>query len=398
MTAAEAENGYRSVRLKSGHDRRVRRGHPWIFSNELEDGPAGYAVGELVQVHSGKGQFLGIGYINPHSLIAVRLLRRDPGPIDTAFLDARLERAIVLRDRLYPAADAVRLVNSEGDGLPGLILDRYGPALVLQVTTAGMQALLPLLIPRLESRLEPACIVARNDLPVRRLEGLTEEIAVLAGEPDPDLEVTYEGLRLAVDLTGGQKTGLYLDQRDNQRHFLTPPLGDVLDCYCYQGTWALLALRAGADRAVGLDTSAEGIAAAARHADRNGLADRVDFERRDTIEALKAFRSAGRSFDTVILDPPAFVKNRKHLRAGLRGYLDLNRKGFDILRSGGTLITCSCSHHVSPETFTDTVSHAASLAGRHVRITGRGAQSADHAPLLTAPETAYLKCLALQVE
>ncbi len=398
MNPPEMPADCRSIRLARGHDRRVRRGHPWIFSNELAEGPSGFAPGELVQVLSSGGELLGTGYINPRSLIAIRLLRRGPGPVDAAFLADRLEAAIALRERLYPGAGAVRLVYSEGDGLPGLVVDRYGDHLALQVTTAGMEALLPLVLPLLQQRLEPACIVARNDTPVRRLEGLEEGVAVLAGEPDPGLSVDYEGLRLTIDLAAGQKTGLFLDQRDNQRRFLPGRTGDVLDGHCYQGVWAMLALRAGAERAVGVDTSGEALAAAARHAAANDLTDRVEWRRADVIEVLKAYRSAGRQFDTVILDPPAFVRNRRHLKAGLRGYLDLNRKGFEVVRPGGTLITSSCSHHVSPETFTDTVAHAAALTGRHVRVLGRGAQSADHPPLITAPETAYLTSLALQVE
>jgi len=352
----------------------------------------------MVTVLSSRGQFLGTGYINPRSLIAVRLLRRSRGPIDDAFLAARLEQARALRARLYPDSEAIRLVYSEGDGLPGLILDRYGPALVIQVTTAGMDRLLPRLLPLISEQLEPDCIVARNDLPIRRLEGLSEDVTVLAGEPDPDLSITYEGLRLRVDITAGQKTGLFLDQRDNQRRFLTALSGELLDCFCYQGVWALLGIQAGADTALGIDTSREALAAAARQAGENGCGDRTSWERVDVLEALKTFRNQGRLFDTVVLDPPAFVRSRKHLKAGLRGYLDLNRKGLETVRSGGMLITCSCSHHVTPEVFVDTVAHAASLAGRHVRVIGRGSQSADHPALITAPETAYLKCLALQVE
>jgi 23S rRNA (cytosine1962-C5)-methyltransferase len=387
------------VRLKRGHERRVRRGHPWVFSNELEYEASDHVPGDPVRVLDSKGRLVGIGYINPHSLIAVRLLRRDEGPIDVEFLSSRLRSAIDLRKRLYPREEVVRLVYSESDGLPGLIVDRYGDHLVVQITTAGMDRLQPIVLDLLDAELEPKCIVARNDVHFRDLEGLPREVNTLRGEINPDLTVRYEGLDLAVELTEGQKTGLYLDQRDNQRTLL-PALarGSVLDAYCYQGVWGLLSLRAGAENLLGVDSSRNALDLARRHAERNGLSDRAEWERADVLETLKRLRSEGRTFDLVVLDPPAFAKSRKHVKEGLRGYLDLNRKGFDLVRPGGVLISCSCSHHVRPEVFRDTLAHAASLAGRHARVLTSLGQSQDHAPLLTAPETDYLKCVTLQVE
>ena len=391
--------GYPWVQLKKGHERRARRGHPWIFSNELATNPGDYRPGELVRVMDSRERLLGIGYINPRSLISVRLLRRDDGPIDEGFLRTRVESALELRDRFYPGEEAVRLIYSESDGLPGLIVDRYGDHLALQVTTAGMDALLPQLIEILDELLAPTCIVARNDSTFRDLEGLPREVTVLRGRPVADSTVRYEGLTLRINLMGGQKTGLFLDQRDNQRAIL-PGLarGSVLDAYCYQGIWGLLALRAGAERVTGVDSSTDALEMAARHAEANDLADRAEWVRTDVMEYLKTCRANGRRFDVVILDPPAFVKSRKHLKTGLRGYLDLNRKGLELVSPGGILITCSCSHHVRRETFRDTVSHSAGLAHRHVRVLAEGGQSRDHSPILSAPETEYLKCLALHVE
>ena len=399
MSTLPEVDAYPRVDIRRGHERRVLRGHPWIFSNELAADLTGFEPGQLVRVFTGKERFVGIGYLNPHSLIAVRLLSRTEEPVDEGFLAARLEAALDLRSRLYPDEEALRLVFSESDSLPGLVVDRYRDHLAVQVTTAGMERLFPIILPLLEERLAPACIVARNDVPFRRLEGLVEKVEVLKGEPDPDLTVTYEGLRLAVDLVGGQKTGLFLDQRDNQR-ILLPGLasGSVLDCFCYQGIWGLLALRAGAERVIGVDASSDALDFAARHAEANDLADRTKWVRGEAVDVLKEFRSSGTVFDTVILDPPSFVKSRKHVKAGLRGYLDLNRKALKVVAPGGVLITCSCSYHVRPEVFTDTVAHAAGLTSRHVRILWRGGQSRDHPPLITAPETDYLKCLALQVD
>jgi 23S rRNA (cytosine1962-C5)-methyltransferase len=385
--------------VKRGHDRRLLRGHPWIFSNELEGSFSEHDPGSLVRIHDGRGRFQGIGYLNPRSLIAVRMLRRTEGPIDAPFLAERLDAALALRRRLYADQEAVRLIYSESDGFPGLVVDRYGDHLAVQVTTAGMERLLPIVLELLQERLRPRCVVARNDSPFRPLEGLEEGVSVLAGAPAAELEVVYNGLRLPVDILGGQKTGLFLDQRDNQRRFLTGLEGaEMLDAYCYQGIWTMLGLQAGAHRAVGVDASAQALEMAQQTALSHGLNDRIEWQRSEVLAALKAFRSEGRRFDLVVLDPPAFARNRKHVPAGLRGYLDLNRKGIDVVAPGGVLITCSCSHPVTPAAFRDTVAHAASLAGRHVRLLAEGRQSADHPALLTAPETDYLKCLVLGVE
>jgi 23S rRNA (cytosine1962-C5)-methyltransferase len=394
----ETPSEYPRVVLKRGGDRRVLRGHPWIFSNEIAESPAEAEPGVPVRVVDGRERPVGVGYYNPHSLIAVRLMRRDDGPLDRALLSDALAEAAALRERLYPGSGAVRLVHAESDRLPGLVVDRYGDHLVVQVTTAGMERLLPLVLELLLERFEPRCVLARNDTPFRRLEGLTEEVRVLHGELAPGVRLDWEGLALEVDLAGGQKTGFYLDQRDNQRAFL--PLaarGSVLDAYCYEGIWGLLALRAGADRLIGVDRSERALERARRHAAANGLEDRAEWRTGEVLEALKAFRAEGRRFDLVVLDPPAFVKNRRSVPAGLKGYLDLNRRGIELVAPGGSLITCSCSHHVRPEVFRDTVAHAAALAGRHVRVLGQGTQSRDHPPLLTASETEYLKCLLLHV-
>lgn len=399
MNGYDKSSEYPRIEIRRGHERRALRGHPWIFSNELAPGATDFEPGQLVRVFGSKDRFIGVGYINPHSLITVRLLRRSDGPVDESFLSERLHAALEIRSHLYRGEEVVRLVYSEGDALPGLIVDRYGDHLAVQVTTAGMEKLFPSILPMLVERLNPICVVARNDISFRELEGLERGVEVLYGEPDQAIMVDYEGLRLSVDLLGGQKTGLFLDQRDNQR-MLLPGLagGEVLDCYCYQGIWSLLALRADAVGATGVDTSADALQMAADHAERNGLADRTKWVQGDVLDTLKEYRSRGQQFHLVILDPPAYVKGRKHLKEGLRGYLDLNRKGIEVVAPGGFLITSSCSHHVRPETFMDSVAHAAGLAGRHVRVIAVCGQSRDHPPLLTAPETSYLKCIALHVE
>jgi 23S rRNA (cytosine1962-C5)-methyltransferase len=394
----ETPNAYPRVILRRGGDRRVLRGHPWVFSNEIAEAPAEAEPGIPVRVLDGRERPVGVGYYNPHSLIAVRLMRRDDGLLDRSLLAGSLAEAAALRERIYPESEAVRLVYSESDRLPGLVVDRYSDHLVVQVTTAGMERLMPEVLGLLIEHFEPRCVLARNDIPFRRLEGLAEEVRVLHGELDPNLHLNWEGLEFELDLAGGQKTGLFLDQRDNQRSFLPVAAhGSVLDAFCYQGIWGLLALRTGAREMVGVDSSAGALERARHHAEANGLGERVEWRQGDVLEALKDFRAQGRRFELVVLDPPAFVKNRRSVPAGLKGYLDLNRRGIELVAPGGFLITCSCSHHVRPEVFRDTVAHAASLAGRHVRVIGQGTQSRDHPPLLTAPETEYLKCLLLHV-
>ncbi len=384
--------------LAAGHDRRVRAGHPWIFSNEIAriDGQPG--PGDAVAVHDARGAFLGTGYYNAHSLIAIRLLSERAESIDTAqfFLD-RFRQALEYRRTLYGDLDALRLVYGESDRLPGLVVDRYGPVLSLQFLTLGMERRRGAIIAALQELLQPRAIVARNDVAVRELEGLPQQVEVLAGEVPADLTVGENGLSFRVDILGGQKTGHFLDQKENHLALRGRVDGKrVLDLFCYAGSWALHAGLFGAREVVGIDISPRATALARDNAALNGLADVCRFAEGDVFEVLRELKGRGESFDTVVLDPPAFVKSKKRLKEAIRGYLTINRRAMELLAPGGFLVTCTCSHHMDRETFLDTLRQAAAKAGRSLRLVEVRGQAWDHPVLLACPETEYLKCVILQ--
>ena len=384
--------------LRRGHDRRVRGGHPWVFSNEIDalDGPA--EIGSAVAVTAADGQLLGTAYYNPRSLIAARLLSRTAESIDTTpFFVAQLQRALAFRQRLCGDLDALRLVHGEADGLPGLIVDRYGAVLSIQLLTAGMEARRAAVIAALVEVFSPQAIVARNDSASRELEGLPRAVELLYGELPADIPVDINGISFGVDVSGGQKTGLFLDQRQNCR--LLDGLvagGEVLDLFCYAGAWSLHAARYGAAAVTGVDVSAGAVALARSNAGRNSLEERCSFVAADVFDFLRQQR--GRRYDVVILDPPAFIKSRKHLEEGLKGYLTVNRRALEMVAPGGVLVTCSCSHHLERERFVALLAQAARQADRSVRLAALTGAGADHPVLPACPETDYLKCALLYVE
>ncbi len=385
--------------LRPGHDRRARDGHPWIFSNEIGSIDPGLVPGEAAALHTSRGEFLGTVYFNPHSLIAARILSRDPEDIDSVdFFRRRLERALAYRRRLYGGLDGLRLVYGEGDELPGLVVDCYGGVLSVQFLTLGIDRRRDLVLAALQETLAPAAVVARNDVAVRELEGLEQKVELLAGRlPDP---VVYrEGdLEFRVDLTGGQKTGAFLDQKENHRILAGRVTGGkVLDLFCYAGGWSLHAARFGAAAVTGIDASAAAVALAQDNACRNGLEGSCRFVQADAFEYLRDAGRSGERFDLVVLDPPAFVKSRKKLEEGVRGYLTVNRRALELVAPGGYLVTCSCSHHLDAETFLGMLRQAARQARRSVRLMELRGQAFDHPVLLACPETAYLKCALLQV-
>jgi 23S rRNA (cytosine1962-C5)-methyltransferase len=384
------------LHLHKDHERRLLLGHPWVFSNEIASDVKAYEPGSLVDVYAHGGTFLGRGYVNPRSLISVRLLTQRREAIDGAFFLRRLEAALQRRTRLYPGARTYRLVYSEGDLLPGLIVDRYEEHLVLQALTLGMDLRTDLICEALESLLRPRSIVARNDVGVRGLEGLAMGKTVLRGELHSPVIIQEDDLCFQVDLWEGQKTGWYLDQRENRR-MLRPFLagGRVLDAFCYTGAWALHAARAGAAEVVGVDESAKAIQAARQHAKDNGVDARCEFAVADVFEFLKDADGRRERFDAIVLDPPAFVKSRSKLREGLHGYWEINRRALRLLRPGGYLISCSCSHHVDPEMFRTTLVRAARAVRRHALLLEMRSQAKDHPVLLPLSEAAYLKCAVL---
>lgn len=385
--------------LRPGHDRRLRAGHPWIFSNEIDRIDGIPSDGDAVLVFSARGDCLGTAYYNPHSLIAGRLLSRRQEAIDTVeFFRERLAAAIDYRRRLYGELATLRLVHGEGDGLPGLVVDRYGEVLSIQLLTLGMERRREPILQALRELLAPAAIVGRNDVAVRELEGLPQQVELLYGELPPEVLVDEHGLRFRVDVTGGQKTGHFLDQKENHLALRGRVAGErVLDLFCYSGSWSLHAAHFGAREVIGVDISAGALALAEENARRNELQSTCSFVRADGFDLLRDWSRSGERFGTVVLDPPAFVKSKKKLAEAIRGYLTINRRAMELVAPGGTLFTCSCSHHLQREDFLDLLRQAAVQAGRNARLLELRGQAFDHPVLLACPETDYLKCAVLQL-
>ncbi|MSP66672.1 MAG: class I SAM-dependent rRNA methyltransferase [Alphaproteobacteria bacterium] len=389
------------VRLLPEHDRRVAGGFPWAFSNEVAMDAATKALppGGLVVLETARGAPVGVAMFNPHSLIAARLLAPEiDAVIDADFLAARLQTALALRARLY-ALPYYRLVHAEADGLPGLIVDRYGDVVVCQINSAGMERLRGEVQAALQGVLAPRALVLRADRPVRALEGLADEDDAILGELDNPVALVENGARFRADVLGGQKTGWFFDHRDN-RAFIAPLCrgGRVLDLYGYTGGFAVQAAMAGATEVLAIDRSEPALALAAQAATENGVAPRCRFERGEVFGALERLAAASERFDVVIADPPAFVKSRKELNAGARGYRKLARGAARLVASGGLLLIASCSHLVDMATFGEEVRRGlrdVRRAGRIIRSGGAGPDHPIH-PALAA--SAYLKCLVLALD
>lgn len=384
--------------LKKNEDRRIRSGHPWVFSNEISRIEGDHDPGAACELYDLSGGLLGTGYHNPRSLIAVRLLSRQQESINTVdFFEQRIAAALAHRRSIYPQLDSYRLVYGESDHLPGLVVDKYGDYLSVQLLSAGMDRRRGLILEALQRLLAPRGIIARNDVAVRTMEGLTEGVELLAGEVPQTVTMQENGLNFEVDLWQGQKTGGFLDQKEN--HLLLQHIAkdkEVLDCFCYSGSWAAHAGFFGARSVLGLDISAKAVALAKRNAARNGLTDRVRFEECDAFDRLRSLKLEGRSFGVVVLDPPAFVKNRKAIAEATKGYITINRRALELLEPGGYLITCSCSYHMGREPFREMLEVAGRQAKREVRLITCRSQAPDHPVLLSFPESEYLKCVVLQ--
>ncbi len=353
--------------------------------------------GGVVTVIDAGGERLGVGTFNPHSLIGLRLLSRDAEiAIDQAFVTAQLTRALALRDLLY-ARPFYRLIHAEADGLPGLIVDRYGDVVALQVNTAGMEALLPLILDALEAVVAPAAILLKNDSPVRRLEGLDLYDRMAKGEIEGPVALEENGARFFADLAGGQKTGWFYDQRDNRAAVAAVAAGrSVIDFYSYAGGFAVQAALAGATRVVAVDRSEGALILASRSAEANGVA--VEPVRAEAFAEMERLAATGQRFGVVVADPPAFVKSKKDLAAGAKGYRKMTRLAAGLVEPGGFLLVASCSHHISPDAFAEEVRHGLSTAGRGGRILRSAGAAADHPVHPFLPESAYLKAMLLQLD
>jgi 23S rRNA (cytosine1962-C5)-methyltransferase len=383
--------------LRKNQDRRLRGGHPWIFSNEVATVEGEPADGDLVEVSDFRGAFLGRAYYNRRSLICARIVTRGRDEVDEDFFAHRIERALKLREAAYPGESAVRVVYGESDQLPGLVVDRYGDWLAVQVLTVGIESRADLVRGALERVLHPRGVVRVADSPLRALEGLKLERGVWWGEVPEKIEVEVGGFRLEADLLHGQKTGLYLDQRENRRRAEARARDQrVLDLFCYQGEWSLHAARGGAREVLAVDSSAPALAAAQRNADTNGLAAGVTFREGDCFDVARELERSGERFGMVILDPPALIKSRGQIAAGARAYREINRAAMALLSEGGTLVTCSCSHHLEDVLFRQVLIESARAARRPFRVLDWTGEPPDHPQLLAVPETHYLKCAVLQ--
>jgi 23S rRNA (cytosine1962-C5)-methyltransferase len=383
-----------SVRVNRKAAGRVASGHPWIFSSDVTQ-RGGAAPGDVVQVLDHKGRTLGIAHYSSSSQICLRLLSGRFEPIDAHFFEQRLAAAAEYRRAIVCDSDAYRLVHAEGDLLPALVVDRYGDYLAVQTLDQGMDRARDSIVAGLVSLLSPKGIVLRNDASVRRKEELPLETVVAHGEIPPVVPVRVNGLQFHADLLQGQKTGIFLDQRENYVAAARYARGKALDCFTSTGGFALhLASKCESVEAV--DSSAEALATAERNRAANGIAN-VEFREANVFDLLSGYSSARREFSMVVLDPPAFAKSRGALDAAARGYKDINLRALRLLGPGGILVTCSCSHHMSEAMLLEIVAAASLDAGRSLRVLERRTQSQDHPILLTVPETHYLKCLVLQV-
>lgn len=371
---------------------RVRSGHLWVYRSDVRSAEA--EPGAVVRVTDETGNFVGRAFFSSRSQITLRLLTRDDVAINRDFLAARIRSAIEYRKRVVADTEAYRLIYGESDLLPSLIVDRYAEWLVIQTLSQGTDRHKDEIVSILQERLSPRGILERNDPRVRELEGLERRSSVLYGTVPEEVTATQNGIRFLYDLRTGQKTGGFLDQRENHRAAREYASGDVLDCFSYHGGFALTVAQ-NASQVEAIDLSGPAIDIARRNQELNAV-ENVRFLEGNSFDLLKSYDSSGCMFDAVILDPPAFAKNRESVAAASRGYKEINLRALKIIRPGGFLITCSCSYHISEALFLQLVAEAANDAGRSVQIVERRTQGRDHPILLTMPETHYLKCFIIR--
>lgn len=382
------------VRVNRKGADRIDSGHPWIFASDVIS-HGGASAGAAVRVVDPKGHNLGTAHYSSTSQITLRLLSRRVEPVDGTFLRERLSAALRYRVRFVQGSNAYRLVHAEGDLLPGLIVDRYGDWLVLQLLDQGMDRMKDEVTAALTDLLKPQGIVARNDVAIRAKENLTQETVVLFGEVPERVAIAMNGLKLQADLLEGQKTGVFLDQRENYLAARRYGHGRALDCFTATGGFALH-LASVCETVEAVDSSASALAALEVNAAANAIQNVVG-RQANVLEYLPAQVSAHRTFDIVVIDPPAFTKSRSALEGAARGYKEINLRALRLLQSGGILVSCSCSHHMSEAHLLEVIAAAALDCGKTLRVLERRTQSQDHPILLTVPETHYLKCLIFEV-
>ncbi|WP_448203694.1 class I SAM-dependent rRNA methyltransferase [Azospirillum sp. sgz302134] len=392
---------YRAIHLQAGRQRRVLHGHPWVYSNEVQMDTAAKSIppGSPVRLLDPGGTPLGIATFNPHTLIAARLLSSDPATVvDHAFLAGRLRRAVEMREMLFDRP-YYRVVHAEADGLPGLIVDRYGDVVTVQANSVFMDQRIDAILAALDEVLAPRAVILRNDSTQRALEGLPEETRLVKGEISGPIRLEENGATFFADPLGGQKTGWFYDQRDNRAFIAKLAKGArAIDFFSYNGGFGVLCAVAGAASVVSVDRSQGALDNATRAAEANGVADRFEARRADAFNELERLNAAGERFEVVIADPPAFVKSKKDLAVGCRAYRKMTRLAAKITAPGGYLLCASCSHNVDTPTFAEQVARGLTDAGRTGRILRSAGAGPDHPVHPHLPESAYLKAIVMQLD
>ncbi len=386
------------LRLKPREERRLRAGHLWIYSNEVDTANTpltAFEPGALCRVVDARGKVMGVAYVNPHTLLCARLLTSNAkATIDAGWFANRIRSALALRERLYDRP-FYRLVYGESDGLPGLVVDRYGEVCVVQMATAGMDKLKLAIIESLTHTLAPAGILLRNDVSMRETEGLPETVEEIGEVPDA-VTIEEAGVRFEIPVKTGQKTGWFYDQRSNRDALARYVKGrSVLDVFSYLGGWSLRALKLGATSAVAIDSSAGALEGAARNAELNGL--KLETIKGQALDTLREMRTQQKKFDVVIVDPPALIKRKKDLETGGAHYGALNKTAIELLSPDGILVSCSCSHHLDAEALQRILLRESRSAGRRLQILEQGGQGPDHPVHPAIPETRYLKAFFCRV-
>ncbi len=386
------------VFLKKGIRKRVENGHPWVYKNEVDRIDGEYCMGDIVEVYNPKGQFLGRGYINPKSQILVRIMTRNKSEeIDIEFFHNRLLRAWQYRQKMVDTSSC-RIVFGEADELPGLIVDKFNDYLVIQTLTYGIDQYKEWIVDLLEEMIHPKGIYERNDQQVRELEGLPMQKGFLKGDFDPYTIINENGIRMGIDIAEGQKTGYFLDQREN-RYAIRNIVKDasVLDCFTHTASFALHAVHFGAKHVTAVDISEHAITTAKKNAALNNGEDKIDFVCANAFDLLREYEKEGKQYDVVILDPPAFTKSAKNIKSASKGYKEINLRGMKLTKPGGFLVTASCSHYMYPDVFRKVLYEAAKDAHKTIREVEYRTQAKDHPYLWNYEESLYLKFFILQV-
>lgn len=388
----------KTIELIPKKELKIIKGSPWIWKSDIKTSLEGFQAGEIVKVVDSRGRFVGVGLLNPESLITVRLMGYNEQEIGYEFFEERIRDALRLRSELYPEEESFRVVFSEADFLPGLVIDKFENLVVFQVTTIGMELKKEWIIKAIEKVIEPEIIVERSDSPVRKKEGLGLAKGLIKGRIEGEKIIKINGLNFVIDPLEGQKTGFFLDQREN--YLLLKGISErkrVLDAFCNNGAFGIHAFKFGAREVVFLDASEKALELVSKNLSLNRISENYTLVKGDALKVLKEMEKSGEKFDLIVLDPPAFIKDRKKLKEGMRGYKEINLRGMKMLESEGFLLTCSCSHFLSKEDFLKVLEESAFDSKKIIKVFDFRSQPKDHPSLLGHPESNYLKCALLQV-